>query len=297
MKPNSAWVSWAGGLLAVGLAVAALLQIREGFDEAVALIGRMSPAVWISFAALCLVQPVADMAIFRGLWRLPYRGFPVILRKVVINEVLFGYSGELYFYLWARRQPGLSDAPFGAIKDVNILSALGGNVLTLVMLPIGALALARADLAGKFGPALWPGVAVVVLSFGILFFSRRVFSLARRELRFVAAIHAARLLANNGLTLLVWRLSLPDVHMGVWLALLTGRLLLARLPFVTNRELVFANLVLVLFGAGAPTALLLATLAIATLMAHAVLTVLVSAPGLLVMVGRALRPLRSGAPG
>jgi len=156
------------------------------------------------------------------------------------------------------------------------------------MLPVSAVALQRVDLARQLGPALWPGLALVALSFGVLLFGRRVFSLTARELRFVAAAHAVRLAAASGLTILLWRLALPDVALGIWLALLTSRLLLARLPFVVNRELVFANLVLALFGAGSQTALLLATLAIATLLAHLAATIVVGAPDLLRAVRKAL---------
>ena len=281
---------WAGGLLAVGLFGAALLQLSQVSAEALATVRRLSPAAWGVFALLCLAQPVADMVIFRRLWRLPLRGFAVMMRKTVINEFLFGYTGELYFYLWARRQAGLSEAPFGAIKDVNILSALGGNVLTLILLPISAVVVQKVSLVRELGPVLWPGLVVVALTFGLLLFRRRVFSLTRGELAYVAAVHGLRLLVVSGLTLLLWRLALPGVAFGVWLVLLTGRLLLARLPFVANKDLMFANLVLLLFGAGSPTALLLATLAIVTLLAHLAITALVSAPRMLTAARSEVQP-------
>lgn len=286
VRPPSAWSAWAGGLLAVGLVAAAVLQLRGASAEALAMLLTLPPAVWGVFVLLYLVQPVADFVIYRRLWRLPGRGFAVMLRKVVINEIVFGYSGELYFYLWARRRPGLSDAPFGAVKDVNLLSALGANVLLLILLPIAALGLHETDLARQFGPGVWPGLAIVVASFGVLLFARRVFSLTGAELTYVAAIHAVRLAAYTGLTLLLWALALPDVPLAVWLALVTGRLLLARLPFLTNKDLVFANLLLILFGAGSPSALLLATLALATLFAHLAVAALVGAPELARVVGR-----------
>ena len=274
--------------------MAALVQISHASADAVAMIRQLSPAVWAAFGLLYLAQPVADLVIFRQLWRLPYRGVGVLMRKVVINEVLFGYSGELYFYVWAKRQPGLSEAPFGAIKDVNILSALAGNVITLAMLPVSAIALHGVSLEHELGPVFWPGLAVVVLSFGVLFFSRRVFSLTRSELGFVSLVHAIRLLISSGLTLLVWHLALPDVALEVWLVLLTSRLLLARLPFVANKDLVFANVVLVLFGSGSTTALLLATLAIATLGIHLLVVAVVSAPGMVRAVRAAVYRTKTG---
>ena len=257
---NPAWRSWAGGLLAVGLAAVTLLQLSESSSQALAMVQRFSPALWGVFVLLYLVQPLADLVIFRRLWRLPLAGLGVMMRKVVINETLFGYGGELYFYIWARRRRELSEAPFGTIKDVNVISALTANVLTLALLLVSAHGLEKVNLATQFGPALWPGLA-----------------------------HVLRLAITTVLTLLLWRMALPQVAWEVWLALMAGRLLLARLPFLPNRDLVFANLLLVLFGAGSPTALLLATLAIATLLAHLVVIVLVGSPDLLRAVGKAVR--------
>ncbi|MCI1142015.1 hypothetical protein MOP88_06395 [Sphingomonas sp. WKB10] len=47
-----------------------------------------------------------------------------------------GYSGEAYFYAWARQRAQLVAAPFGAVKDVSILSAIAGNAVTLAMIAI-----------------------------------------------------------------------------------------------------------------------------------------------------------------
>lgn len=268
--PPKPWMIWAASGLALALAAAAATQLVRASDATFAMIGQLSPAVWAAWFALYMVQPIADAAIFRRLWGRKAVDVGVVARKVAINELLFGYVGELYFYLWARRRAGLADAAFATIKDVNIVSALGGNGLTLVMLAVSALALRSIDIGRQIGPLLWPSLAVVALSFAILLFARRVFSLSRRELADVAAIHGVRLVVGAALTLLVWRLALPQVEPAIWLALLAGRLLLARLPFVANKDLVFANLLLALFGAGSPTAILLAALAIANLLAHLV---------------------------
>lgn len=272
---------WAGGVFAIALFIVTLLQLGQVSSEALATVQRLPPSVWLVFGLLYLVQPLADQLIFRRLWGLSFRSFGVMLRKVVINEILFGYSGELYFYVWAKGRAELGKTPFGAVKDVNILSALGGNIQTLILLMVSAISLTQIDLAHQFGPALWPGLAMVALTFGVLLFRKQVFSLSRPELVFVAWVHAARIVASTGLTLLLWWLALPEVAPEIWLVLLASRLLLARLPFVANKDLVFANIVLVLMGAGSPAALLLATVAIATLMMHLAVTVVVGAPDLL----------------
>ncbi|MBI1199414.1 MAG: hypothetical protein GC203_16255 [Phenylobacterium sp.] len=262
---------WRGvltGLLSVGLLAAILLQLKDASREAVAMLAALPAAAWLVFGLSYFVQPVADFVIFRRLWNLPLGAFEALLRKTAINEAVLGYGGELYLYLWARDRPAMATAPFGAVKDVSILSALGGNLLTLGLLAYAAPRLGALNLSQHLGPALWFGLGLTALSLCVVAFGRRVFSLPAATLVFVGAVHAARLAVFTGLTLLLWRLALPDLSLESWIQLLTLRMVVSRTPFVTNKELVFGNLVLLLAGAKSPAALLVASLALAWLAAH-----------------------------
>jgi hypothetical protein len=276
LAPKADWRPWAGGLVSAALLISVVIQLARAPAEAVAEVSRFGPVFWLVFAALYLAQPLSELVIFGRLWRLPASGLTVLLRKGVINEIVFGYSGEVYLYLWARRKAGLTGAPFGAIKDVNILSALAGNVLTLAMLAISASAIHKVDLDRYLAPTIWCGLAVVALSLAILVFARRVFSLKRPELVFVARVHGVRLLATTVLTIALWAVALPGTPLSLWVVLVTVRLLVARLPFLTNKDLVFANLVFVIAGPHTPVGLLLGALAVITLAAHLVIIGVVS---------------------
>lgn len=266
-KTSRLW-SWLGGVLSIGLVGAILLQLGGATSEAVKMIARLPPTVWPALLLLYLAQPLCDFAVFRRLWRLPVAGFEALLRKNVINEVVLGYSGEAYLYVWARRATGAVTEPFGAIKDANIVSALLGNLLTLSLAAISATQLQDLDLARRLGPALWSGLIPVAISIGLLVFARRVFSLRVGQLVFVGGVHALRLVASVVLTLLIWRISLPHVAPSVWLVLLAVRYLISRIPFISNKDLVFGNLMLLLLGAHAEVAVLLAALALVTLFLH-----------------------------
>jgi hypothetical protein len=250
------------------LLVSVLIQLSGAPAQAVHEVLRFGPAFWLAFIVLYLAQPVSELVIFRRLWRLPSSGLPVLLRKGVLNEIVFGYSGEVYLYMWARRKAGLAGAPFAAIKDVNILSALAGNFVTVAMLAVSASAIERVHLGRFLGPAIWSGLAVVALSLAIVIFSPRVFSLSRDALAFVARVHVLRLVATTTLTIALWSLAQPAVSLSLWVVLVTVRLLVARLPFLTNKELVFANLVFVVAGPHMPVGQLVAALAVATLFTH-----------------------------
>jgi len=267
-----------GVLISALMLICVLYHLRHvGLQPILATMER-SPAFWAVFVLLYLAQPLTELVIFRRLWRLPASGLGVLLRKGVINEIVFGYSGEAYFYLWARERGQLTNAPFAAIKDVNILSALVGNAMTLAVILLAAPGLHAAHLGRLLNPVFWSAAVVAASSLLIVLFARRVFSLGRNDLAFVSGLHALRVLATTGLTILLWRLELPEVAVGVWLLLAALRLLVARLPFLTNKDLVFANLAFLVIGRQTEIGALLGTLAVMTLIAHLAVVLLLAAP-------------------
>ena len=235
---------------------------------------------YLCFAAVYMVQPVADYIIFRKLWQMPFSGMRPILRKFVANEVLLGYSGEAYFYAWARERLQFVTAPFAAIKDVSILSAVVGNLLTLLLL-IVATPFAFAIIPQNM---VWPiassaGV-IIAMSLAILLFKGRLFSIASFELRWVAAVHVVRTSAYTLLLALSWHFALPHVPLTIWLLLITGRQLVSRLPLVPNKDLVFAGLALLLIGGDNQVAQLMSFTVALTLLFHALVFVGTSLPSL-----------------
>ena len=262
------WREWLGGAASLALVAGVLWQLRPvGLHEIVAMLDR-TPAVWATFVLVYFALPVSEWIIFRRLWRLPLSGLGALIRKFVSNEVLFGYSGEVYFYLWARNRVGLPNTPFGAVKDVAITSALAGNVVTLVTLVVAVPALRRGDLGRYSMPMLWSGMAIVAISLGVLLFSRKIFSLRRSDLAFVFSVHMVRLIVATLLTALLWALALPGVSLGLWAVLAALRMLLGRLPFITNKELLCANVAILLVGSRTEVGGLMAAVAVLTLGAH-----------------------------
>lgn len=241
-------IRWIGPVISLAIIAMAADAFRAvDFAQIKAIVPR-TPLFWIVFTAAYLVQPAADFAIFRRLWRIPASGFAALVRKFISNEVLLGYSGELYFYSWARRHSVIVGAPFGAVKDVAILSALVGNVVTLVMVVLAWPMLTTLKL-GIEGSTLFTSIGVVLVSSLVLMLLRaRLFSLPRPQLAYVAAVQVARVIAATALTGLMWSLALPSVPLLYWLMLSTLRLLILRLPLVPNREVVFAGAAVVMVG-------------------------------------------------
>lgn len=261
----------ASPVMSLAVLGAALLALRHvDFAQAHAMVPH-GIAFWGVFAVGYLALPVADWLIFRRLFDLPPAGLGHLLRKLIANELLLGYSGEVYFYSWLRRHVPQEAAPFGAIKDVGILSALVGNAATLLAL---CAAVPFADRVGidRLGTGSTAASAAVLLLVTLvsLWFGRRIFSLPARDLRFITAMHLGRFVTATAATVLSWHLCLPLVPVSVWVALSGLRLLLARLPFVSNPDLVFAGCAAVLLGHDEPIAAVIAMLATITVISHVV---------------------------
>ncbi|WP_425231073.1 hypothetical protein [Sphingomonas sp.] len=260
--------TWAGAALSVAVLIVVARQLGGGGIARLAEAATGSPAFWAAFVLTYMATPACDWLIFRRLWRLPGTGLLALLRKEVSNELLFGYAGDAQFYLWARRHVAMSGSPFGAVKDVAVLSAVAGNVATLAMMAATAPMLAHfADRPGA--EAFVGSVAVVVaISLALFLFRRAVFSLPARELRAVFAIHCLRIALHIGLSALTWHLLLPSVPLAAWMALATLRQMVTRLPLVSNKDILFAGLATFLLGRAGGVADAIATLASLTVGAH-----------------------------
>jgi hypothetical protein len=263
------WSTWLSRILSAALLIAIVLQL--GQIDAKQLHTALPHNLWFLpvLLALYFALPIADWIIFRRLWVLPASGFFILLAKRIGNEVLISYSGEVYFYLWARKRTELSAAPFGAIKDVNILSALAANLVALLLLLLTYPLISQLHLGPYTDESVTLAAIMLMTSFLILLFSRRVFTLERPQLWWIFGVHIVRLSAGVLLCALLWFLILPGPHFGFWLVLSMIRLLVGRLPFLPNKEALFAVIAVFLVGQDNAVSTLITLTASAMLALHA----------------------------
>jgi hypothetical protein len=164
-------------------------------------------------------------------------------------------------------------APFGAVKDVSIVSGIAGNLVTLLLaaiaLPLGSELIDPAVLRMM----LWSLSIPLAVSVLVLMFSRRVFSLPRRDLWFIFRMDSFRILLTAVLLALAWAVAMPKVAMGMWLFLVAGRQLVSRLPLVPNKDLLFANFAILVVGQDRALSDLMAFTGASFLLMHLLLTV------------------------
>lgn len=273
------WPSYLGAAVTVVMIVWLGLKLRAlGVDSLLAALPT-NPLFYVFFALLYIAPVTGDFIIFRRLWGIPAAGFVALIKKRIANDIL-NYSGEAYFYAWARQRSSMVAAPFGAVKDVSILSAIAGNMVTLAMIavamPLGIGLLTPHGLHN----AIWSVVAVFAMSLPFLIFSKRVFSLPRATLWWIFGIHCLRLIAGCVLIAFAWHYGLPTVTLGMWLLLSAARMIVGRLPLVPNKDLLFATFATLLIGQDAELSVLIAVTAALPLLVHVVLVAIFGLVGL-----------------
>ena len=284
--PGRAWTRWLGPLISLAL-LAVVLRNYSRFElTADTRVLAAAPAFWVLFVLYFLCTAVWEWVIYRRLWNIPASGIAALLRKDITNELLLGYLGEVYFYAWARERGRLTTAPFGAIKDVAIVSAMVGNLVTVALLPLGLA------LLGNLPPGVDPlalklsAAAFLATSLIPLLLRRRLFSLPRADLWFVAGIHALRVVCAIALYAGLWHLLLPAVAIGWWIALAGLRQLVLRLPLVPGKDVLFAAIAAFFVGRHSEVAALLALLATLTVAFQIAVGAVLGATGLIERTGR-----------
>ena len=228
-------------IIAAAVVVFMYQRLSEiGWDATWAALPR-APMFYVFFAVAYWILPFAEMLIYRALWPIRWRSLPVFIKKRVYNELMFDYSGEAYLYLWAKDAvPHSTRGILSTIKDVNLLSGLASNSLTLLMLPVvilgGHVTLLQAPGEHPLVPLLLCAVLALALMTMLYVFRKRIFALSRRDAAVVGGLHVTRLLTLFALQVGQWSAALPQVPFGEWLMFLAAQLLLTRIPFLPNRD-------------------------------------------------------------
>lgn len=268
--PSREWLLTVAGLgLSAAILLAVLAQLG-GIDPAQFRAAPTNPWFWLCFALVYAHGPLVEWIILRRLWNLRVDALPALFRKQVANEIVFGYSGEAQFYLWARKRLQLKGSVFGTLRDVAVLSALAGNLATLVMMVINAPLLytvAGGTLLNSFAAS----IAVIILSSLAILLLRRtaaLLTLSRRDLAVTFALHSVRIVLGLILTALLWKLLLPGLSWTMLVAVATLRMMIHRLPLVPARDALLAPLTLALLGPGSGLAAATMLVAALTLVTH-----------------------------
>lgn len=249
------------GVLFVAVVVFLVIQLSEvGWREVFSALPE-NPWFYAIFTLRFFAQPLTEIPAYELVWRTPlWRHWTAFLRKRVYNFAVMGYSGEAFFTLWARRTLNLSDRDIVVgVKDNNLISALVSNAATAAIV---AALFFLGDLEREID-AIPGGAALFALAFlsaaslavAVTMFRRQLIQLPKGMTRKIIAINAARIVLVFVLHAMLYQSAIPSAPLAAWLIFIALQLVLSRVPFVPNQDIVFLTAALSLAPEiGAPEA-------------------------------------------
>jgi hypothetical protein len=201
---------------------------------------------YLLLVAQFFIQPFGDFLVYRNLWGAANRPpLPVILRKRFLNSAMLDYSGEVFFYFWAQRRVKLAHSMvIHSIKDSNVLSAGAGLtmvwVMALLLLATGGLKIPPSVTENLWIYLLIGSIPLWLCAILVLAHSK-VTVLSRMQIAATYAIHFLRCVAVLAVEFGLWELSgaLPGPVASLQFVAL--RLVVTRLPFVPNKDLIYVG--------------------------------------------------------
>ena len=207
----------------------------------------ITPLFYLVFLINYCSLPVFEGLIYNLLWKTGPQVMPILIRKRVFNEAVIDYSGETMLYVWARTHTRLSDrAIISNVRDVNILSAIAGNLATcmilvaVIVMQADKLAVADAELLRR--GAIFTGGSVLALVAAALIFRKWLLALSLGQCAAVGGLHLARLATFLVLQALQWHVAVPAIGWPIWVTFLALQMAVSRLPLLPAKDLFFAGL-------------------------------------------------------
>lgn len=247
---RGAWIlRVAHWLFIAGLVSYLVLRLTAiGWGEVVSSLPT-TPWFYVLFLIAFLQLPFIETLIYKIVWDFPYRrGLVAFFKKRVFNQDVLGYSGEVYLYVWAKKnvKHARDSELLRTIRDTNIISSAASTLVAIGLLAFFVYG-QHIDLRGwvddytglQIGLVLVAAVVVGVLAAR---FRRYLFSMPLRQAALIFSIHGVRLLIANGLVLAQWVVVIPEVAFSTWFTLMSVSIILDRIPFVPNRDLLFFGL-------------------------------------------------------
>jgi len=177
----------------------------------------------------------------------------VFLRMRIYNFAIVGYAGEAYLAFWARNN---LQRPIGeivaAVKDSSILSGLASNSFTLILLAI-FFATGQLEQITSAGANYDIYIAAVAFTGFILLplvikYHSKILRLTPKSARHIFSIHLLRIIIILALQTGQWAVVFPQVAIETWLLILTAQMIIVRVPFLPNSDLMAMGLGISMIG-------------------------------------------------
>jgi len=214
----------------------------------------VQPSFYLLFLLIFFQLPLFEIWIYRITWTFDtLKSAPVFLLKRVYNKDVLGYSGELYFFVWAKKTLQIDATEiFKIIKDNNIISSVSSTFISFGLLSIFIFTdqIKVLDwISNQHQTYFWGGLILIVVIVALfLKFRHHVISMPLRTAYKIFGIQTFRQLLGQTFNLLMYYVVMPEVPFYIWFTFIAMEIILSRIPFLPNRDLIFAGMSITLSG-------------------------------------------------
>lgn len=202
-----------------------------------------NPWFYVLLVLLYFLLPAVQFLAYRSVWE--FRTVPAIrafIKKRILNKDVLGYSGEVYIFTWAQAHVDLpTRSLWECVRDMNIISAAASTLMAILLLGLFALegqVSVRDLLGGTRAVALVGGIGVtVILLLVVLKWRKWIFSMPWKATRIVFGLHLGLVLSRQIMEISMWHLAMPEVPIGTWFTYAAVSIIVSRIPFIPNQDL------------------------------------------------------------
>ncbi len=240
----------------VGILLFLVWQLREVDFREVFLGLPRTPWFYVLLISLYLMLPAVQFLAYRTVWDFgTLSAIRAFIKKRILNKDVLGYSGEVYILAWAQDHVKRSSQPLlECVRDMNIISAAASNLMAVLLLAFFVLMgqVSVQDLIGDRQAYALVGAAGITLILLFVMMSKRrrwLFSMAWKATWVVFGLHLGRVLLHHGLEISMWHLAMPDVPIQIWFTYAAISVVVTRIPFLPNPDLLTLAIAVGIAGA------------------------------------------------
>ncbi len=244
-KPGQLLIRFGKYLIQGGIVVILIYQITViGWREVLSEL-PVVPLFYLIFLLIYFALPVTEYLTYSIRWPIGFwRSQEIFLKKRVYNKVVLGYSGEVQLFFWLQNRMRIEKKEaYEVVRDNNILSTLASTVIALLLLA-GFAGTGRLSVYQwiEYEAVVLVPVVLVALVICVYLFRRyrhHIFTMNRRHALLIFSLHSGRMLILTGLQVAQWYVVMPWVSPDIWFTLIVFQIILSRIPFLPNKDLVF----------------------------------------------------------
>ncbi len=244
-RPGKGIIRFVKYLFQGGIVIILIYQIMViGWREIISELPAV-PLFYVLFLLIYFALPVTEYVTYSIRWPLKFwQSQEIFLKKRVYNKVVLGYSGEVQLFFWLQNRLSIDKKEaYEVVRDNNILSTLASTTVALLLFA-GFAGTGRLSIYDwiDYDSVIFIPVALLVTAIGGYIFHRyrhHLFTMDRWHALTIFALHSARMGMLVVLQIAQWYVVLPWVSIDIWFTMIVIQIILSRIPFLPNKDLVF----------------------------------------------------------